>query len=76
MNFIKISDTTIINPEKISYIESRTELDTMNLVEVKKLIIRIDGVDKEVTVSPSELLAELSKLGLEINHGMLQYWAG
>jgi hypothetical protein len=76
LNLIKISETVLVNPEKISAIEHRSIPDLETGIENEYLVVIVEGNEFIVTVPPSELLSTFIESGINPKTQMWQYWAG
>jgi hypothetical protein len=76
LNLIKISETVLVNPEKISAIEHKSFLDESTGTFNEYLVVIVEGSEFIVTIKTSELLKSLIESGITQNTQMWQYWAG
>jgi len=76
LNLIKISETVLINPEKISAVEHKSFLNELDGTFNEYLVVFVEGNEYIVTVKTSDLLKSLIDSGITQNTQMWQYWAG
>lgn len=70
MRLIPISGNVLVNPEKISKVEFR------NLDGQRVLVVTVDGEPHICEVSPTDLMQDLMKSGMEGDNKLWQYWSG
>ena len=70
MRLIPITPNVLINPEFISKVEFR------DLNGTKVLVVTVDGEPHICQVSPTDLMQDLMKSGMEGDNKLWQYWLG